>query len=565
MAQVQLAVYDLSHGMARGLSAQFLGPNHAIEIIPHTAIVVFGKEYFFGGGIQAVPPQQFRNARNMHPIQTLTLGTTTVSQADFDNWCFQQMQSGQYAMEAYDLLHRNCNHFSHDAALQGLRLTNGVPAWILQVPQRFLSSPMGQMIRPMLEQMQITGTTAPVGGTTGGSTTTFAPTVTSATNTNTATSTTNTSTTPPAPVPSTDVNPWANLPAQPKPTTNTSTTSTTTTSSTTTTTTTSTTTTITTPILDNKYTKPFLSNDSKSVPMCIAKLVAAIENKEQKRVLEQLGRALVQQTPAVLDDALATSSLGILLGLLQKDGTSSTILTFTLMIIRLVVLVARIVEQPSSSSRGGDVQPTLEWIAMQLVSLPPPDVDHETLLRISSSVPAKSMAWCVWSNAMAVHGIVEWMTMKSQEATLESLTECAIRDLQHARVEMRQAASCFLYNYYTTVVVVGVTSIQKQLDDSSSTTTTTPNELDDATVSLLCAMLEGVDSESDATTQLRRLLVVGRILKKHVHKAAAKNLIRDLGFVETLQLMANTSSTSTSTQAGQVAGELVELVNSVSP
>ena len=39
---VLLAVYDLSRGMARGLSAQFLGPDHAIDVIPHTGLVVYG-------------------------------------------------------------------------------------------------------------------------------------------------------------------------------------------------------------------------------------------------------------------------------------------------------------------------------------------------------------------------------------------------------------------------------------------------------------------------------------------------------------------------------------------
>lgn len=521
MAQVQLAVYDLSQGMARGLSAQFLGPDHAIEIIPHTAIVVFGQEYFFGGGIQAVPPQQFRASRNMHPIQTLTLGTTAVSKAEFDNWCFQQMQSGQYAMQAYDLLHRNCNHFSHHAALQGLRLSAGVPDWILEVPQRFLSSPMGQMIRPMLEQMQITGT-APVAGDSG-STTTFAPTISSST----------------PPVPSTGANPWANLPPQPKPATSTTTISTTDTT-TTMKTTAATTTTTTTPDVFDEYAKPFLSNDLKSVPMCIAKLVLAVETKEQKIVLEQLGTALVQ-TPAVLDDALATAALDIILGLLQqKDGSSSsssTVLTFTLMMLRLVVLVQRV---PASLK-----MPTLEWIATQLTLN-----EADETLRIRS-IPSKSMAWCVWSNAMAVHDFVKWMQAESP-APVTLLIESAIRDLQHARVELRQAASCFLYNYYTTVTV----AIQKN---------NTPDELDDSTVSLLCAMLESVDRESDETTQLRRLLVVGRILQQHPHKAAAKTLIRDLGFVETLQEIEMKPSSSTAQAAGQVAGALVGLVHSASP
>jgi hypothetical protein len=518
MAQVQLAVYDLSQGMARGLSAQFLGPDHAIEIIPHTAIVVFGQEYFFGGGIQAVPPQQFRASRNMHPIQTLALGTTTVSKADFDNWCFQQTQSGLYSVQAYDLLHRNCNNFSHDAALQGLRLSAGVPDWILGVPQRFLSSPMGQMMRPMLEQMQMTGT-APVGGNSGGATT-FGPTATS--------------TTPP--VPSTDVNPWANLPAQ-------STASTTPSTTTTTTATTATTTTITTTDVLDKYTNTFLSNDSKSVPMCIAKLVLAVETKEKKIVLEQLGTALIQQpTPTALDDVLATAALEILLEMLQqKDGasSSSTILTFALMMLRLIVLARGV---PAALK-----MPTLEWIATQLTLK-----EEDETLRIRS-VPAKSMAWCVWSNALAVHGFADWMMQGESSATMESLTQSAIRDLQHARVELRQAASCFLYNYHTTVTM----SLPKS---------NIPDELDDATVSLLCAMLESVDRESDETTQLRRLLVVGRILQQHPHKAAAKNLIRDLGFVETLQEIITTTSSSPTTQAGPVAGALVGLVkNSASP
>eukprot|EP00527_Entomoneis_sp_CCMP2396_P008887 CAMPEP_0198146230 /NCGR_PEP_ID=MMETSP1443-20131203/28244_1 /TAXON_ID=186043 /ORGANISM="Entomoneis sp., Strain CCMP2396" /LENGTH=56 /DNA_ID=CAMNT_0043810117 /DNA_START=71 /DNA_END=237 /DNA_ORIENTATION=+ len=48
--EVHLAIYDLSHGMARNLSAQFLGSDHAIDVIPHSGLVVHGSEYFFGSG-----------------------------------------------------------------------------------------------------------------------------------------------------------------------------------------------------------------------------------------------------------------------------------------------------------------------------------------------------------------------------------------------------------------------------------------------------------------------------------------------------------------------------------
>ena len=71
MTAVQLAIYDLSMGMARNLSAQFLGEQHAVEIIPHTAIIAFGKEYYFGQGIEWCSPLEFRASRGSECIISL--------------------------------------------------------------------------------------------------------------------------------------------------------------------------------------------------------------------------------------------------------------------------------------------------------------------------------------------------------------------------------------------------------------------------------------------------------------------------------------------------------------
>ena len=62
---VHLAIYDLSHGMARSLSSQFLGPNHSIDIIPHSGVLVFNREYFFGGGIQVELQMELRASYGM--------------------------------------------------------------------------------------------------------------------------------------------------------------------------------------------------------------------------------------------------------------------------------------------------------------------------------------------------------------------------------------------------------------------------------------------------------------------------------------------------------------------
>jgi len=46
---VTLLLYDISNGMARQFSPMMVGK--VIEAIYHSSIVVFGTEYYFGGGI----------------------------------------------------------------------------------------------------------------------------------------------------------------------------------------------------------------------------------------------------------------------------------------------------------------------------------------------------------------------------------------------------------------------------------------------------------------------------------------------------------------------------------
>ncbi|KAH7829093.1 putative PPPDE peptidase domain [Monocercomonoides exilis] len=47
---VQIYLYDLSHGMVRSMSAMLIGKT--LEGLWHTGIVVYGKEYYYSGGIQ---------------------------------------------------------------------------------------------------------------------------------------------------------------------------------------------------------------------------------------------------------------------------------------------------------------------------------------------------------------------------------------------------------------------------------------------------------------------------------------------------------------------------------
>ena len=53
--QVTLLVYDITQGMAKGMSQMLLG--YQIDAVYHTSLVVYGTEFFFGGGICQMAPK----------------------------------------------------------------------------------------------------------------------------------------------------------------------------------------------------------------------------------------------------------------------------------------------------------------------------------------------------------------------------------------------------------------------------------------------------------------------------------------------------------------------------
>lgn len=484
--EVQLAVYDLSRGMARSLSAQFLGPQFAVDAIPHTGLVVYGIEYFFGSGsIQSQNPHTFRQTTGLNPLQLLPLGRTQVSQQAFEQWCRSKVDDGTFHGTNYDLLQHNCNTFSHIAALQALRLPQGVPNWILQVPQRFQASPMGQLLVPMLEQMQLTSvvpgaSTVAVGG--GG-----ADAGTAAQEPNIRVVRSNTATT---------TNPWATV----RPTE----------ASGTATVHRETTTPPTTPALES-LAKPLRSAETSMVPMCVQKLAPLVDDPD---CLQQMANHWSQATTSTLEPATLRHRVSAtLLTCLQNHPKQAS---FALLLLRLVLLLQPQPRQPqlhslrssNAASNLDALDECLSWTRGQLV------VRNGTNGNSSSlSSTARVAAWLVFVNVAATAAAV----VGTDDAPLndhdDRLIEAALADWNPSSpssppVAVRQAAASFLYNTALRLSQRSTVDEKDGVDNDDNDDERSANLV----TSLLCSAMEGLEDEVDPTCSFRRLLVLGRLL-----------------------------------------------------
>lgn len=144
---VLLHIYDLSQGMARQFSPAILGKS--IDGIWHTGVVVFGYEYYFGGGICYDPPlcTPYGN-----PKETIELGRTSKTKVEFFD--FLVSISTRFSMRNYHVLDNNCNNFSDVCCKFLLGESAEIPRYIIDLPNEAINSPLGPMLRPLLENMQ---------------------------------------------------------------------------------------------------------------------------------------------------------------------------------------------------------------------------------------------------------------------------------------------------------------------------------------------------------------------------------------------------------------------------
>lgn len=101
--------------------------------------MVYGNEYYFGGGIQhsSVGTTPYGT-----PLRVIDLGVTHVPKDMFEQYL--QEISPRYTAETYSLLKHNCNNFSNEVAQFLVGAT--IPEYILELPNEVINSPMGALI-----------------------------------------------------------------------------------------------------------------------------------------------------------------------------------------------------------------------------------------------------------------------------------------------------------------------------------------------------------------------------------------------------------------------------------
>eukprot|EP00918_Siedleckia_nematoides_P068528 GHVU01149302.1.p1 GENE.GHVU01149302.1~~GHVU01149302.1.p1 ORF type:complete len:310 (-),score=44.02 GHVU01149302.1:538-1467(-) len=145
---VYLRVYDISDGAAAFWSPLVLW--RKIEGVWHTGIHAYGYEYFYGGGILKMYPQDVEECFSMKPKEVVHLGYTAEAQVDFER--FLDAIGEEFSRESYDLLTWNCNNFSDECAK--FLLDKGIPERILGLPGEVGKTPMGGIILRAMRGMR---------------------------------------------------------------------------------------------------------------------------------------------------------------------------------------------------------------------------------------------------------------------------------------------------------------------------------------------------------------------------------------------------------------------------
>ena len=107
---VWLYQYDLTNGVGPKICKFMTGIE--IEGVWHTSLVVYGNEYFFGGGVQKAFPETTPYGK---PLKKSIFGKTTKTEEEFEKYL--ETLVDVYNVNTYHVYKNNCNHFTNAIAL----------------------------------------------------------------------------------------------------------------------------------------------------------------------------------------------------------------------------------------------------------------------------------------------------------------------------------------------------------------------------------------------------------------------------------------------------------------
>jgi hypothetical protein len=143
--QVTLHLYDLSRGVARAISPWLLPEQ--LEGVWHTGLVVFGKEYYFGGDIFYDTPGETGFGT---PRITIALGATLRQQDELHAFIVDELKP-IFKREAYDAARNNCNHFTDRVSMY--LVGKHIPEEVLRQPEIVMQTSVGRLLRPILTRV----------------------------------------------------------------------------------------------------------------------------------------------------------------------------------------------------------------------------------------------------------------------------------------------------------------------------------------------------------------------------------------------------------------------------
>ena len=136
---VRVAIYDISFGYSSWLSPILFCSK--IDVAPHTGILIYGKEYFWGGGIQKVLHEDFVTQTGQKPVEYVNLGRTQIPEELFHDWIITV--TPRFNEHTYNLMDHNCNNFSEEASQ--FLVGSGLPDHILDAPRKVKKSCLGML------------------------------------------------------------------------------------------------------------------------------------------------------------------------------------------------------------------------------------------------------------------------------------------------------------------------------------------------------------------------------------------------------------------------------------